>query len=273
MVWQINRSGVSFFPNQFKMTKVPFSLTYIQYDKEDGIVGWVMALVSLTPVYYELCLAWLLFSFFVCILCSSILLHRDMHSVFFLIQMVTETLLFWRIDFVHHIQPNTKASYKTATPTKYVLILASNLQLEGFSRRMECLPIIPNSCRASVSILLCGCATSGCYSPINNLSRVVLSSQVQKVLALLILWIVWALVVSSRTYLGEHTLSQTLVGILVGFSFGLCWYFLDEKAFLFDWAWRYSFSVPGTQKSPKLLFFDGSILRYSSPCRSWGVGL
>ena len=45
------------FPNQFKMTKVPFSLTYIQYDKEDGIVGWVMALVSLTPVYYELCLA------------------------------------------------------------------------------------------------------------------------------------------------------------------------------------------------------------------------
>lgn len=64
----------------------------------------------------------------------------------------------------------------------------------------------------------------------------VLSSQVQKVLALLILWIVWALVVSSRTYLGEHTVSQTLVGILVGFGFGLCWYYLDEKAlpFLLD---------------------------------------
>ncbi|CBK20784.2 uncharacterized protein [Blastocystis hominis] len=62
------------------MTKVPFSLTYIQYDKEDGIVGWVMALVSLTPV------------FFVCILCSSILLHRDMHSVFFLIQMILCTI-------------------------------------------------------------------------------------------------------------------------------------------------------------------------------------
>ena len=106
------------------------------------------------------------------------------------------------------------------------------MQLEGFSKRTACLPIIPNSCRASVSILLCGYATSGSYSS-KIRDRVVLSSQVQKVLALLILWIVWALVVSSRIYLGEHTISQTLVGVLVGFGFGLCWYFLDEKAFPF----------------------------------------
>ena len=45
------RSFICPFP--FKMTKVPFSLTYIQYDKEDGIVGWVMALVSLAPVYSD----------------------------------------------------------------------------------------------------------------------------------------------------------------------------------------------------------------------------
>lgn len=94
---------------------------------------------------------------------------------------------------------------------------------------MECLQTIHNLCHAFVSILLFGCGISGYKWVI--LRRVVLSSQIQKILALIILWIVWTLVICSRTYLGEHTVNQTVVGILVGFCFGLFWYFLNEKAF------------------------------------------
>ena len=32
------------------MVLKPFSLTYILYDKEDGLFGWLMALMSLAPV-------------------------------------------------------------------------------------------------------------------------------------------------------------------------------------------------------------------------------
>jgi len=33
------------------MVPEPFSLTYIVYDKDDGLFGWIMALMSLAPVY------------------------------------------------------------------------------------------------------------------------------------------------------------------------------------------------------------------------------
>lgn len=35
------------------MAKKPFSLTYILYNEEDGIFGWLMALMSLAPVYFS----------------------------------------------------------------------------------------------------------------------------------------------------------------------------------------------------------------------------
>ena len=35
----------------FKMAKRPFSLTYILYEEGDGLFGWIMALMSLAPVY------------------------------------------------------------------------------------------------------------------------------------------------------------------------------------------------------------------------------
>ena len=38
------------------MSKTPFALTYILYNKEDGVIGWIMALMSLTPVYFLLLL-------------------------------------------------------------------------------------------------------------------------------------------------------------------------------------------------------------------------
>lgn len=33
-----------------RMVLKPFSLTYILYDEEDGLFGWLMALMSLAPV-------------------------------------------------------------------------------------------------------------------------------------------------------------------------------------------------------------------------------
>lgn len=33
------------------MVPEPFSLTYIVYDKDDGLFGWIIALMSLSPVY------------------------------------------------------------------------------------------------------------------------------------------------------------------------------------------------------------------------------
>ena len=42
-------SGVQ-HKKQEKMAKKYFSLTYVVYDEEDGIIGWLMALTSLSPV-------------------------------------------------------------------------------------------------------------------------------------------------------------------------------------------------------------------------------
>ena len=39
------------------MAKKPFSLTYIQYEEDDGLFGWIMALMSLAPVYSAFSLA------------------------------------------------------------------------------------------------------------------------------------------------------------------------------------------------------------------------
>ena len=32
------------------MSKKPFSLTYILYEEDSGLLGWLMALMSLAPV-------------------------------------------------------------------------------------------------------------------------------------------------------------------------------------------------------------------------------
>ena len=68
------------------MVRGPFKLTYIVYDHEDGLWGWLMALMSLAPVYLKVIK--LTCRFFVAIICASILVHRDMHSVFLLLEMV-----------------------------------------------------------------------------------------------------------------------------------------------------------------------------------------
>ena len=39
---------------QKSMAQGPFKLTYIVYDHDDGIWGWLMALMSLAPVYLYL---------------------------------------------------------------------------------------------------------------------------------------------------------------------------------------------------------------------------
>ena len=36
--------------SHIRMVLKPFSLTYILYDEEDGLFGWLMALLSLAPV-------------------------------------------------------------------------------------------------------------------------------------------------------------------------------------------------------------------------------
>ena len=46
-----DRLGVSDTKSPFFMSKKPFALTYIEYDEESGVFGWVMALMSLSPVY------------------------------------------------------------------------------------------------------------------------------------------------------------------------------------------------------------------------------
>lgn len=41
---------------QNTMVREPFSLTYIVYDKDDGLFGWMIALMSLAPVYVDISL-------------------------------------------------------------------------------------------------------------------------------------------------------------------------------------------------------------------------
>ena len=100
-----------------------------------------------------------------------------------------------------------------------------------FNSLMECLQITANLCLAFVYILLFGCAESVPIFFILN--SVTLTSRIQKILGLCILWITWILVIYSRIYLEEHTLSQVVVGILVGSGFGLLWYVLNERV-IFD---------------------------------------
>lgn len=35
------------------MVQGPFKLTYIVYDHDDGLLGWLIALMSLAPVYLK----------------------------------------------------------------------------------------------------------------------------------------------------------------------------------------------------------------------------
>ena len=58
-------------------------------------------------------------------------------------------------------------------------------------------------------------------------SSVHLSSFVQNVIAIIALWVTWGCVIYGRLYLGEHTIAQVLVGIIVGCVYGLGWYGLD----------------------------------------------
>ena len=68
-----------------------------------------------------------------------------------------------------------------------------------------------------------------------------MSSPLQRVVAIIVLWIVWVFVVmsryslsagfESRLYLGEHTLAQVVVGVCVGLGYGGVWYWLDWAFF------------------------------------------
>lgn len=72
-------------------------------------------------------------------------------------------------------------------------------------------------------------------------SSIHMSSPFQRVVAIIVLWIVWAFVVisryslsvgfESRLYLGEHTLAQVVVGVCVGLGYGGVWYWLDRTCF------------------------------------------
>ena len=72
-------------------------------------------------------------------------------------------------------------------------------------------------------------------------SSIHMSSPLQRVVAIIVLWIVWAFVVmsryslsagfESRLYLGEHTLAQVVVGVCVGLGYGGVWYWLDRTFF------------------------------------------
>ena len=70
---------------------------------------------------------------------------------------------------------------------------------------------------------------------------VCMSSSVQRYFAIVVMWVVWVFVVSSRwvfsppvicrLYLGEHTLEQVVVGIGIGFAYGLTWYAVNKRVF------------------------------------------
>ena len=59
-----------------------------------------------------------------------------------------------------------------------------------------------------------------------------LSSFVHNIIAIVVLWVTWGCVIYGRLYLGEHTIAQVLVGIVVGCVYGLGWYGLDVSVWL-----------------------------------------
>ena len=75
----------------------------------------------------------------------------------------------------------------------------------------------------------------------NLKNSVQMSSSFQRIVAIIVLWIVWGFVVISRyslffgfecrLYLGEHTLAQVVVGVCVGLGYGGMWYWLDKTVF------------------------------------------
>ncbi|KNB46442.1 dolichyldiphosphatase [Blastocystis sp. subtype 4] len=163
------------------MVPEPFSLTYIVYDKDDGLFGWIMALMSLAPVV------------FVIVICSSILVHRDIHSCFLLVEMVSCTVL----------NQILKRIFRQERPGG---VQGTHGMPSDHSQFMSCLCI---------------------YLTLWIFNRVHLRAFSQNVIAVAILWIVWFLVVYGRIYLGEHSLPQVLVGVCVGLAYGLFWYYLD----------------------------------------------
>ncbi|KAK8809101.1 hypothetical protein WA171_001227 [Blastocystis sp. BT1] len=144
-----------------------------------------MALMSLAPVV------------FVIVICSSILVHRDIHSCFLLVEMVSCTVL----------NQILKRIFRQERPGG---VQGTHGMPSDHSQFMSCLCI---------------------YLTLWIFNRVHLRAFSQNVIAVAILWIVWFLVVYGRIYLGEHSLPQVLVGVCVGLAYGLFWYYLDITYF------------------------------------------
>ncbi|KAK8821759.1 hypothetical protein WA556_002206 [Blastocystis sp. ATCC 50177/Nand II] len=145
-----------------------------------------MALMSLAPV------------FFVCIICSSILIRRDIHSGFLLLEMLSCTLL----------NQILKRFFKESRPINTGVRTTYGM---------------PSDHSQFIS---CFCVYITLW-----LFDIHMSSPFQRVVAIIVLWIVWAFVVMSRLYLGEHTLAQVVVGVCVGLGYGGVWYWLDRTFF------------------------------------------
>ena len=157
-------------------------------------------------------------SVFVVVICSSVLVRRDMHSCFLLAEMV---VLEWDWSFealMHGTQPDFKTCHQTRA--------AGRCPANAWNAFRSCAVHVVSVCLSDAvavqSVSLC---------ILLHLS-VHLSSFVHNIIAIVVLWVTWGCVIYGRLYLGEHTIAQVLVGIVVGCVYGLGWYGLDVSVWL-----------------------------------------
>lgn len=176
------------------MVPKPFSLTHIVYDSEDGLFGWIMALMSLSPV------------FIIVAICSSILVHREVHSIFLLLGQICCVLL---NQILKNIFRQPRPDGKLGVQMSYGMPSDHAQFISCFLVYMICwLSMTCSFTKSSTRILFISC-----------------------------LIVLWSCVVYGRHFLGEHTTPQIVVGIFVGSLFGYFWYYVNDRYFR---KWLYS---------------------------------
>ncbi|EAA08176.3 AGAP002666-PA [Anopheles gambiae str. PEST] len=216
----------------------PITLTLVEYPKGD-FVGKLLAWISLAPLGIG--------AGFV----ALILFRRDLHTiVFFLGTLVNECLNILLKHWIQEPRPVSRAQIWTeygmpSSHSQFMCFFATYVLLFIFIRLHH----------------------------INNSN----SARFERLVRLLVLAICWTaafLVCFGRIYLLYHTLSQVLIGALVGTVMGALWFLLTHFVltpyFPMVVLWRVSelFLLRDTTLIPNILWFEYTVTRHEARARS-----
>uniref|UniRef100_A0A7S2R8N2 Phosphatidic acid phosphatase type 2/haloperoxidase domain-containing protein n=1 Tax=Eucampia antarctica TaxID=49252 RepID=A0A7S2R8N2_9STRA len=185
--------------------KKSFSLTHVQYDESDGLVGELLAFFSLLPVLYTVCLA------------THAVFGRDLRVAFVLLGGVLTSGLCTILKMI----------IQEPRPNKDLLLLVvPNSQVHG-------MPSNHSSYMTFIAVFSILFAMRRCGNMEGPSAFV---KQTKRWLVPTVCTFTAIICCYSRIHLGYHTNSQVGVGAIFGWIMAIIWYTLYERYYITQWA-------------------------------------